>query len=109
MPLRRTDRLAGQGGITPETCAAFIRQERLPDAFTLDGSLFKTFWFSRSRLTVSLLLKNLLGDSDIPYNGYESLRVRRISSGDATFYTPHATRYTYLLPRTFYLTVSYRF
>ena len=108
-PLRRTDRLAGQGGITPEAFAAFTCQERLPDAFTLDGSLFKTFWFSRSRLTVSLLLKNLLGDSDIPYNGYESLRVRRISSGDATYYTPHATRYMYLLPRTFYLTISYRF
>ena len=109
MPLRRTDRLAGQTGLTREAFESFTRQERLPDAFTVDASLFKSFYFGRSRLTVSLLLKNLLGDSDIVYNGYESLRVLRISSGDATFYTPHATRYTYLLPRSFYLTVSYRF
>ena len=109
MPLRRTDRLASQTGITREAFASFTEQERLADALTLDASLFKSFWFDRSRLTVSLLLKNLLGDSDIVYNGYESLRVRRISSGDTSYYTPHATRYTYLLPRTFYLTVSYRF
>lgn len=109
MPLRRTDRLAAQTGITREAFELFTQQERLADALTLDASLFKSFWFDRSRLTVSLLLKNLLGSSDIVYNGYESLRVRRISSGDTTYYTPHATRYTYLLPRSFYLTVSYRF
>lgn len=109
MPLRRTDRVAGQTGVTPEAFAAFTRQERLADAFTLDASLFKSFWFDRSRLTVSLLLRNLTGQSSTAYNGYESLRVRRIRSGDETFYTPHATRYSYLLPRSFYLTISYRF
>lgn len=109
MPLRRTDRLAGQAGITAEAFEAFTCQERLPDAFTLDASLFKSFWFEHSRLTLGLLLKNLLGDSDTPYNGYESLRVRRLQSGDATAYVPQATRYSYLLPRSFYLTISYRF
>lgn len=109
MPLRRTDRIASQAGITPEAFAAFTRQERLDDALTLDASFFKTFYFARSRMTLSLLLRNLLGTSDMVYNGYESLRVRRISSGDATVYAPHATRYTYAWPRTFYFTVSYRF
>ena len=109
MALRRTDRLAGQGGITQEAFAAFTHQERLSDAFTLDASLFRSFWFERSRLNVALLLRNLLGDSDMVYSGYESLRVRRIRSGDATFYTPQATRYSYVPPRSFYLTVSYRF
>ena len=109
MPLRRTDRVAGQAGVTPEAFAAFTRQERLGDAFMLDASLFKSFWFDRSRLSLSLLLRNLTGDSDTAYNGYESLRVRRIRSGDETFYTPHATRYSYLLPRSFYLTISYQF
>ena len=109
MPLRRTDRIAGQGGITREAFEAFTRQERLADAFTLDASLFKSFYFDRSRLTASLVLRNLLGDADTAYNGYESLRVRRIRSGDATFFTPHATRYTYAWPRSFYLTISYRF
>ena len=109
MPLRRTDRIASQAGITPEAFEAFTHQQRLPDAVTLDASLFKTFYFDRSRLTVSLLLRNLLGTGDMVYNGYESLRVRRVTAGDATFYTPHATRWTYAWPRSFYLTVSYRF
>ena len=109
MPLRRTDRIAGQGGITREAFEAFTRQERLADAFTLDVSLFKSFYFDRSRLTAALMLRNLLGDADTPYGGYESLRVRRIRPGDDTLYTPHATRCTYAWPRSFYLTISYRF
>ena len=108
MPLRRTDRVAGQAGVTREAFEAFTRQERLPDAITLDASVFRSFWFARSRLTVSLLLRNLL-NSSVPYNGYESLRVRRIASGDTDYCVPHATRYTNVLPRSFYLTVSYRF
>ena len=107
--LRRTDRIAGQGGITREAFEAFTRQERLADAFTLDASLFKSFYFDRSRLTAALMLRNLLGDADTPYGGYESLRVRRIRPGDDTLYTPHATRCTYAWPRSFYLTISYRF
>ena len=109
MPLRRTDRIAGQAGITHEAFDAFTRQERLADAFTLDASFFKTVRFDRSRLTAALMLRNLLGDADTPYGGYESLRVRRIRPGDDTLYTPHATRYTYAWPRSFYLTISYRF
>ena len=81
MPLRRTDRIAGQGGITREFFDAFTRQERLPDAFTLDAALFKSFRFERSRLTASLMLRNLTGEADTVYGGYESLRVRRIRPG----------------------------
>ena len=55
------------------------------------------------------MLRNLLGDADTVYSGYESLRVRRIRSGDALYFAPHATRYTYSYPRSFYLTVSYKF
>ena len=109
VPLRRTARIARQGGLTPELFDRFVRQERLKDAFTVDASLFKSFYLGRSQLTASLILRNLAGFSDIPYDGYESLRVRRIRAGDRLFYTPHATRYTYMYPRSFYLTVSYRF
>lgn len=109
MPLRRTARIARQGGITREMFDAFTHQERLGDAFTFDASLFKSFYFDRSRLTASLMLRNLLGDADTVYSGYESLRVRRIRSGDALYFAPHATRYTYAYPRSFYLTISYKF
>ena len=36
-------------------------------------------------------------------------RVRRIRPGDDTLYAPHASRCTYAWPRSFYLTISYRF
>ena len=107
--LRRTERIARQGGTTREMFDAFTRQQRLGDAFTLDAALFKTFWFDRSRLTASLILRNLLGDGNTVYSAYESQRVRRIRSGDTLCYAPHATRLTYAYPRSFYLTVSYRF
>ncbi|MFQ8596802.1 MAG: TonB-dependent receptor, partial [Alistipes onderdonkii] len=93
VPLRRTARIARQGGITREMFDAFTHQERLGDAFTFDASLFKSFYFGRSRLTASLMLRNLLGDADTVYSGYESLRVRRIRSGDALYFAPHATLY----------------
>lgn len=106
--VRRTARIARQGGITREAFEAFTRQERLDDAFTLGVSLFKSFYFSHSRLTAALMLRNLTGEQPV-YNGYESLRVRRIRSGAQTLWEPQATRYTYAYPRSFYLTVSYNF
>lgn len=107
-PLRRTSRIAGQGGVTPEAFEAFVRQERLEDAVTCDASLLKTFYFGRSRLTAALMLRNLTGSRMI-YSGYESLRVRRVQTGDATFWQPHASLFMYAYPRSFYLTVGYRF
>lgn len=108
-PLRRTDRIARQNGTTPEDFELFLHQERLPDAFTADCSLFKTFQIGRSQLTASLVIRNLTGLRDTPYNGYESLRIRRITAGDQVAWRPHATRYTYLYGRTFQATVTYTF
>lgn len=88
VPLRRTARIARQGGITREMFDAFTHQERLGDAFTFDASLFKSFYFDRSRLTASLMLRNLLGDADTVYSGYESLRVRRIRSATPSISHP---------------------
>ena len=48
----------------------------------------KSFRFERSRLTASLMLRNLTGEADTVYGGYESLRVRRIRPGDDTLYAP---------------------
>lgn len=109
MPLRRTERVARQGGVTEEAFDQFIRQERLEDAFTLDCSLCKIFNFDRSRLTIVLMLRNLLGDRDTVYGGYESARIRRLRAGDATLWQPQDTRYTYAYPRSFYLTATYKF
>lgn len=107
--LRRTERVARQAAGSREAFEAFTAQERLDDAFTLDASVFKSFWFGRSRLTVTIMLRNLLGNRRVFYNGYESLRVGRRRSGDTYIYAPHATRYTSVYPRSYYLTVSYKF
>ena len=106
--LRRTDRVTQQAGVTPELFHALTLQERLPDAFTLDASLFRTFHFGRSRLTAGLMLRNLTGDRTL-YAVYESNRLRRNPAGDAVFYEPHASRRSHAWPRSFYVTVSYRF
>ena len=108
VPLRRTERMARQAGVTKTSFAAFTDQERLPDAFTVDAVLFKNFRIGNSQLSVMLMLRNLTGEDTI-YNGYESLRVRRVAAGDDMFYFPHASRYTYAWPRTIYLSVGYRF
>lgn len=108
-PLRRTQRIARQAGTTPETFADFVEQERLDDAFTLDAALFKSFRLGKeARMTVSLLARNLTDDASM-YNGYESLRIRRRYAGDIAYREPHATRYTAVYPRSFYLSVSCRF
>lgn len=107
--LRRTERIARQAAASPEAFRDFVVQERLDDAFTLDASLFKSFYFVRTRLTASLMLRNLLGDRRTCYNGYESMRVGRRRSGDTYVYQPHATRYTSVYPRSIYVTVSYNF
>lgn len=108
-PLRRTQRIARQAGTTPEAFAAFVEQERLADAFTLDAAIFKRFRIGRdARLTLSLSLRNLTGDQ-APYGGYESPRIRRHYAGDTTGWEPQAPYYTYVYPRSFYLSAVCRF
>ncbi|MEG2612209.1 MAG: TonB-dependent receptor [Alistipes sp.] len=107
--LRRTARVAQQAAASAEAFALFTEQERLDDAVTLDASAFKTFYLGDSRLTLSLMLRNLVGSNEIEYGAYESLRVRRLRSGDFNSYAPFETRRTYIYPRSFYFTVSYRF
>ncbi len=107
-PLRRTFRYAQQGAASPETSAAFVRQERLKDALTTDAVLFKSFYFGTARLLVTLAAENLAGTADV-YAAYESPRVMRLPAGDATLRGPHPTRYLYDYGRTFRLTISYEF
>lgn len=107
--VRRTERVARQGTLSEELYERFTTQERLGDVCSLDASLFKSFYFTRSRLSISLMLNNLLGGRNAVYSAYESLRVRRSYSGDTEVFTPFDTRLLHIYPRTFYLTVSYKF
>lgn len=107
-PLRRTPRVS-RAAASPEDFAAFTAQERLDDALTLDVAAVKSFAWGGRRLTLTLMVRNLLDDRNIVYGGYESLRVRRRSSGNTYIYTPFDSRCTYAAPRSFYFGASYKF
>lgn len=112
--MRRTDRVSRQGSVSEEIFRTFVDQERLADAVTADGSVWKVFWLkrdysSRSRIVVSLSVRNLLGSSNIVYNARESVRVKRKRVAGSYLYEPFPTTYLYSMPRTLRLSLTYRF
>ncbi|MBP3482287.1 MAG: TonB-dependent receptor [Alistipes sp.] len=109
--MRRTDRVSRQGSVSEETYRRFVRQERLPDAITADAAVWKSFRLRKgsSRIVVSLSAANVAGSRDIVYNGRESARVRRTSVAGKYVYAPFPNTYLYAYPRTFRLSVTYRF
>jgi hypothetical protein len=107
--LRRTERVAIQGSSSEEIFQRFISQRRLPDAVTMDASLSRWFNIGRSRLSLTLSVRNLLGSRDIVYGGYESSRIRNYRSGAQRIYLPQDDVLTYAYPRTYYAVVSWKF
>ena len=114
-PMRRTDRVSRQASLSKEMFHRFIEQERLPDAVTVDAAAWKSFRLrdrggaKRHSLVVSLSVRNLLGGDNIIYSGRESLRIYRRSIAGDYLYEPFPTRYQYAYPRTYYLSVRYKF
>ena len=114
-PMRRTDRVSRQGSISEEIFRRFTQQERMPDAVTADVAAWKSFRLQRgngdgyTRLVVSLAVRNLLGNRNMLYAGRESLRIYRRSIAGDYLYEPFPTRYSYAYPRTYYLSVTYKF
>lgn len=109
VPMRRTKRVTQHASVSEEAFDLLTSQERLDDALTFDVSLFKTLYFDSSRLVFALMLRNIFNDRDIIYSAHESSRIRKVWSGDSYTYTPFDSRHTYAYPRSFYLSVSYKF
>ena len=107
--VRRTERVAIQGSSSEEIFQRLILQRRLPDAVTMDASLSRWFNIGRSRLSLTLSVRNLLGSRDIVYGGYESSRIRNYRSGAQRIYLPQDDVLTYAYPRTYYAVVSWKF
>lgn len=108
-PIRRTERVAYQASSSEEIFQKFIEQRRLNDVATVDASLSKWFNIGRSRLSLTLSVRNLLGKDDIIYGGYESSRIRNYMSGARRIYTPQDDVLTYAYPRTYYGVVAWKF
>ncbi len=106
--VRRTERVAIQGSASEEIYHRFVEQRRLDDAVTMDASLSRWFNIGRSRLSLTLSVRNLLGSSDIVYGGYESSRIRNYRSGAQRIYLPHDDVLTYAYPRTYYAVVTWK-
>lgn len=107
--VRRTERVAIQGSTSEEIYHRFISQRRFDDAFTMDASLSRWFNFGPHRLSLTLSVRNLLGNRDIVYGGYESSRIRNYRSGAQRVYLPQDDVLTYAYPRTLYAVVSWKF
>jgi outer membrane receptor protein involved in Fe transport len=104
-----------QGSVSEEIFRRLTGQERLPDAVSVDAAAWKSFRLRSKRgeeykrLVVSLSVRNLLGRENMIYSGRESLRIYRRSIAGDYLYEPFPTRYTYAYPRTYYISVTYRF
>ncbi|MBR5138182.1 MAG: TonB-dependent receptor [Alistipes sp.] len=107
--IRRTERVAYQASSSEEIFQRFIEQRRLNDVSTVDASVSKWFNIGRSRLSLTLSVRNLLGKDDIIYGGYESSRIRNYMSGARRIYTPQDDVLTYAYPRTYYAVVAWKF
>lgn len=123
----RTERVL-QLAQSPEAREQMLSQERLRGAATLNVSLSKRFYLrnmsrrpgadfrstflnrhSRSALTVSLSVRNLVGSRNMVYSGYESSRLFSYRLASDVSYMPQASRYMYAYPRAFYLAIRFSF
>lgn len=125
----RTERVLAMA-ISPEQRNELMTQERLRDAFTIDLSLSKSIYLSRlnkrkiystkaaprfedkyprSRLVFRVGVRNLLGSTNIVYNGYEASRLQRYKLAGEYIYNRQASRYMYAYPRTFYASAAFMF
>ncbi len=100
--IRRTDRIVN-AMTSPESQAAIINQERLPNLTNAHLSISKSFMLKdKSRIIAHLKVGNLLGGDNIISSAKEANRVI-----DGT--TRQASTYEYAVGRTLYLSLAYRF
>ncbi len=108
-PMRRTRRVCDWVS-APEIREAFLHQERLGDATTLNLFVSKSFRLGqKGYLSLSAAVQNLANRRTIIYSGYEPWRIARSGSGIDRTFVPFDSRYLHAYGRTFYLTVNYRF
>ncbi len=107
-PLNRMSRVFDYAA-SPEDLERLVTQERFPEAFTINLFAYKTFRLGRGYLTVSGSVNNLANRRRIVYSGYEQMRLKRTGTGLNRSIEPFGSKYLYAYPRTYYLTMSFRF
>ena len=107
--VRRTERVARQASASEEIYRQFMNQERLGDAVSVDASLSKWFNIGRTRLSLTVSVRNLLGNENIVYGAYEQSRIKNFVSASQRVYAPQPNIMTYAYPRTWYGVLSWKF
>ena len=107
--VRRSERVARQASASEEIYNSFMHQAQLGNAATLDMSLSRWFNIRRTRLSLTLSVRNLLGTDNIVYGGYEQLRIRNYMSASQRVYATQPNIVTYSYPRTWYGVLSWKF
>lgn len=107
--VRRSERVLRQATSSHEIYEQFVHQRRLRDAVTLDVSVSRWFRLGSGRMSLTLAVKNLLGNKSIVQYGYEPSRLLNHISGSQRIYKPHAEVVTYAYPRNVYAVVSWKF
>ncbi|MBC5615915.1 MULTISPECIES: hypothetical protein [Alistipes] len=107
-PLNRMGRVYDYAA-SPEDLRALTEQERFPEAFTIDLFVSKSFRLGSRYLSVSAAVNNLANRKEIVYSGYEQMRLRKSGTGLNQSITAFGSKYLYAYPRTYYLTVNFRF
>lgn len=107
-PLNRMSRVFDYAA-SPEDLERLVAQERFPEAFTINLFAYKTFRLGRGYLTLSGSVNNLANRRRIVYSGYEQMRLKRTGTGVNRSIEPFGSKYLYAYPRTYYLTMSFRF
>lgn len=99
-----------QNYTTEESIKFLTKQERLPDAFRLNLSLYKDFRISYERsIGVNLMVNNVLDDQDYANLAFEDFRVQDTDRDGRLNPNDFPTRYRYATGRTFFLNVAYKF
>lgn len=107
--VRRTERVARQASASEEIYREFLHQRQLDNALSVDASLSRWFNIGRSRLSLTLSVRNLLGSRDVVYGGYEQSRIRNYMSASQRIYAPMPDIITHSYPRTWYGVISWKF
>lgn len=107
-PLNRMSRVYDYAA-SPEDRLALTDQERFPEAVTIDLFVSKSFRLGSRYLSVSASVNNLANRRDIVYSGYEQMRLRKSGTGLNQSVTAFGSKYLYAYPRTYYLSVNFRF
>lgn len=107
-PLRRMERAYGLAE-SPEKHRDFISQESLGDALVLNFFLLRSWRIGSGTLTALASVNNLLGDTEIIYNGYEQMRIVKNGAAPNYNWKPFPSKYLYSYGRTYYVSLSYSF